>query len=225
MNEYGAILSPTATLIAGFIVWLVYTRQKKEAIKRAALAIIINIDEIEEKIDSLFSITKNHTDIDSIFRYWENFSETQPILITNIWEKNNFYIVDKLGRNDFKILVDFYSSITAIEIARSAIQVFILNSRNYKNESIQQAHVNRAIEEYFGNIKMENPLNDICLCERIRNNAINIKKVTDLALGDFLPTTHAVLLSNSLHKYNKVSRTPAYKALDKLAAGNFYIWF
>lgn len=200
-------------MICGLIVWVVYTRQKKDSIMTIAGSILVEVEYIEEKISDIQDIAGYHPNVDVIYKRWEDFIYLHPIVISNEWNKKRMYIFNRINNNNFKLLSEFYASALAIENARSHLHEYVMESRKYKAEAVQHELVRLASEN------IEAPSASITF------QATKLINKFDLGLGEFKSTTYATYMCKCLERYQRVSNTPAYEELKKISDGKFTVLY
>ena len=93
---------------AGFIAIFVYNKQKSDERHSAATLIIMQIDDLKNKLPSIIEIVNNNK-LDPVGIY-----ETLDFLIENQWNKYKHLFVKDIDINSLRIIDSFYESVSLI---------------------------------------------------------------------------------------------------------------
>lgn len=119
------------TLLVGLLVFANYLIVKKDERKKAALVLIMEIRDIEERIENLKVI--------------KDYYYTSPIITTNSWEKFKYLFAKDLDQDENKLITNFYINAYRIEQERTIIReqitiIFTEKARLVQENIAAEAH-------------------------------------------------------------------------------------
>lgn len=166
--------------LVGLVALLVYYLQEGQKRKEAASLIVLQINELTERIREISGyITEGG--IDSV-----SFYESVPILETNYWNKYKHYFVNSMDGNSFTAINQFYSY--ALEIQEQ--QMFAKELQKKSLLLVQQAinnlefeFIKNGINSNYGKIDLNSLLSSLAksmpagMSEEDKNNLLNLSKL------------------------------------------------
>lgn len=175
--ENWAQILPT---LVGLVALLVYYLQEGQKRKEAASLIVLQINELTERIREISGyITEGG--IDSV-----SFYESVAILETNYWNKYKHYFVNSMDGNSFTAINQFYSY--ALEIQEQ--QMFAKELQKKSLLLVQQAinnlefeFIKNGINSNYGKIDLNSLLSSLAksmpagMSEEDKNNLLNLSKL------------------------------------------------
>ena len=180
-----------ALVIVGASAIIVYLLQKRSEKKAAATKVLLQIDQIEKNI--MFLKSKHQITNVSVYK-------TPIILEHSSWEECGYYFYRSMGRDDIKLIDDFFACAAELEKSRSAICRSLMTAWEHKDAELQAAIAgiilqnNKVNEEIISFISSFNPRSDI-----------------------FTANLPIEILLDNLNNFRALSGSTAYTKLQKLS--------
>ena len=182
-----------ALVVVGASAIIVYLLQKRSEERAAATKVILQIDQIEKNI----AVLKAKRLLDNISVY-----KTPAILEHNSWEECGYQFYKSMGRDDIRLIDDFFACATELEKSRFAICNSLEIAWKHKDAELQAR------------------IAEILL--RKENNSYNDDINTFMSLFNPRPDIFTAnlpidILIENLNKFRVLSGTTAYKSLQNIS--------
>lgn len=196
--------SAIATLIAGSVVWILYSKAKTDEIKTAAKTIILEIKEAE-KIIRMFLEIKN-----SDGTYPTDFYKVTPY---KAWEKYSHLFVKKLNNDEYQQINEFYKK---SEILEKYIE------KNYNFFWVTTEERARQKERIGAENALKLISDDPHVIETIKEGEYRnqVEKISLLYMsntGVYLPAGIKTEIDKTLISVTLIINTPTWNNLKKIA--------
>ena len=182
-----------ALVVVGASAIIVYLLQKRSEERSAATKVILQIDQIEKNIAAL----KAKRSLDNISVY-----KTPAILEHSSWEECGYQFYKSMGRDDIRLIDDFFACAAELEKSRFAICNSLEIAWKHKDAELQAR------------------IAEILL--RKENNGYNDDINTFISLFNPRPDIFTAnlpidILIENLNKFQVLSGTTAYKSLQNIS--------
>ena len=178
-------------VLVGASAIFVYALQKVNEKKAAATKVLLQVDQIEKTIATLKTIKE----IDNVSIY-----KIPMILLHNSWEECGYQFYGSMGRDDIRLIDEFFSCAAELEKSRAAICHAIAVAWEHKDAELQ-AKIAELISEKRD---IEAELAPFCSSFYNRSDVFTAR----------LPLE--ILLTN-LNGFKSLSGTTAYKRLQEIS--------
>ena len=182
-----------ALVVVGASAIIVYLLQKRSEERAAATKVILQIDQIEKNI----AVLKAKRLLDNISVY-----KAPAILEHNSWEECGYQFYKSMGRDDIRLIDDFFACATELEKSRFAI---------CKSLEVAWKHKDAELQARIAEILL-----------RKENNSYNDDINTFMSLFNprpdiFIANLTIDILIENLNKFRVLSGTTAYKSLQNIS--------
>lgn len=180
-----------ALVVVGASAFITYLLQNRNEKKSAATKVLLQIDQIEKTVMAL----KSKRQIDNIAVY-----KTPVILEHSSWEEYGYQFYGKMGRDDIKLIDDFFSCAAELEKSRAAICHSLTIAWEHKDAELQA----RIAEISFSK-------------EKIGEDDIASFSPFESCSHIFTPDISIDILLSYINRYRALSGTTAYERLKKIS--------
>lgn len=190
-------------IIVGFIAYWIYICQKRDDLKRAAAIVKLEIDNIEEALES-FRLTVVAEDI----------YKTAPLYQTLEWFKVRNLFVGKLDIEYFNAINKFYNMVIVCEDARNRMKEAVHLNRIDKINAVQFHLQSILCKVAENNVDAES-------LDNLKKSQAILAKYCDLyndgrLSPDFIMRSVVEHIERSMNSIFYISNTPAYEKLKEM---------
>lgn len=200
-------------IIVGSFALVVYYLQERRKKTEAAALIILQIDELQNKLRDMYCFI-SYDSMDT-----KNFYESLMLLENNYWDKYKHYFVKKIDRTSYNKIDTFYSYVSAINQQQRIIKDLQTDSF-YKIRDIIQNVESQCM--FNGIIQYSNEEE---LLHSYRKQQQIIKYIIEQASPNmaYIPKQTQLTLEKVFKQYSllEISGTEGYRKLKKFADRKF----
>lgn len=201
------------------VTFYMYHRKNLATARNAAMVVMLQIQSIEKNIDTIAKecLDKDGNTPDRNVFYSDNVYEI------NYWEQNKHILINYLSRYDFKIISDFYDTVSKINCYHRDIKNIVVSGF--------QSRIINYYNSIFGMVQC------FYLCDKDKgvdidgkelkdslNNIVNsqMKKFNNVYVPPYIVNEYIFALNKYISVYRIASGTTAFTKLEKLSKRNFW---
>jgi hypothetical protein len=190
--------SGLSTLIAGSVAWLVYHNQKKDEKRKAALVLLVEIRNAEERITQIRDQIANSSSADF-----------PSVLSNRSWNRYSHLFVNDFDQDELKLINSFYDYAELIEDLGKRNNNFFWINTEERARANQWSNAQIIKELALGN------------CEELSSKIENIKKLYDSEFNkyytDYTPQKTKSGIGIYLNKVQTITTSSCGIKLKKIA--------
>ena len=201
-------------VVVGASAFAVYKLQESRKISDAASLIVLQINDLQEKLREIQSYIDNYGVLNDTAFY-----ESQIIFTENYWDKYKHYFVRKIDSESFRLFNDFYDCASEVLEQQQLMKNLQKNSFFVIQNVIAQfeaGYIQTGFQNYSNNGTIDfNAFSDFC-----RLNQSNIKEIINQnRFINYIPLQIGISLEKALKKYVSfpITGSDGYKKLKKIA--------
>ena len=226
LNNLFGFLQTLAIIVGGFAALsalYIYWEQERRKIINAARLVKLEIDVIEKTIDNLEGCNikiKDNPTLDTILRF-KLLLHSKPIYHNLDWFTQRHLLVSRIDADHVDKLNEFFSQVALLEEARKASKEIVFQNSFRKIQATQYSISN------FLSERAKTLYTQQMNCDEQKSAYDDIARLLDafwtLFNSHFRFCESAdidVFYENTLKDYKRISDTPAYEAIKKVARMN-----
>ncbi|MHC1723092.1 MAG: hypothetical protein AB9836_07820 [Aminipila sp.] len=177
----------------GFSAWILYKRQSEDEVKKAAIVIKLEIDSIEEALNTIKLIVVN-----------EEIYKTAPLYQSLEWYKFRNLFAKKMSIESINAINKFYEMAIICEDARDKMKQTVHLNRINKIKATQ-CEIAKILAEQVSTDELNN--------DSANQKVYKYKQLFDNISADFFPNSSVSHMIKSMGLIYNISNTPAYEEL------------
>lgn len=217
VNDIINVVVNILLVIGGFGAFIVYRQQKKNEEKVAASLIVLQIEELKDKLVEINTMV-----VDGMINQ-TSFYETLDIINDNQWEKYKHLFVKKIDNYSYKIINNFYEYTLGIKEQLTLVKK-LQHNQYFNIQEMINTNCNSFLLDRLQREKQDLNLNQpIELQEFIKDYGNKKEKIMKITNFDpyiqYIPQQVSITLSKQLSKVNslEIIGSNGFKKLKKIS--------